>query len=90
MPRSPGSCRPVEKVVTNARHELIHDHADHCLDLEASKTDRSESKEIARYLSMTMLEILADRTYRHLFAVHARVARAQPLPVRRALHRDLS
>ena len=40
----------VEKAVTNAKRVLIHDHIDHCLDVEGSATDRAELKEIARYL----------------------------------------
>ena len=40
----------VEKAVTNAKRALIHDHMDHCLDAEGSKTDRSELRAIARYL----------------------------------------
>ncbi|WP_375263138.1 metal-sensing transcriptional repressor [Palleronia sp.] len=40
----------VEKAVTNAKRALIHDHVDHCLDTEASDTDRAELKLISRYL----------------------------------------
>ena len=40
----------VEKAVTNAKRVLIHDHIDHCLDVEGSETDRADLKEIARYL----------------------------------------
>jgi DNA-binding FrmR family transcriptional regulator len=40
----------VEKAVTNAKRALIHDHMDHCLDAEGSKTDRAELRAIARYL----------------------------------------
>lgn len=40
----------VEKAVVNARRKLIHDHMDHCLDVEHSPEDRAELKAIARYL----------------------------------------
>ncbi len=40
----------VEKAVTNAKRALIHDHMDHCLDVEGSETDRGELRTIARYL----------------------------------------
>jgi len=40
----------VEKAVASAKRVLIHDHMDHCLDAEASETDRAELKAIARYL----------------------------------------
>ena len=40
----------VEKAIANAKRELIHDHMDHCLDAEGSKTDRDELRTIARYL----------------------------------------
>lgn len=40
----------VEKAVTNAKRVLIHDHMDHCLDVEGSRTDRAELRQIARYL----------------------------------------
>ena len=40
----------VEKAVTNAKRALIHDHMDHCLDVEGSETDRAELRTIARYL----------------------------------------
>ena len=40
----------VEKAVVNAKRVLIHDHMDHCLDVEGSETDRAELKAIARYL----------------------------------------
>lgn len=40
----------VEKAVANAKRTLIHDHMDHCLDTEGSRTDRAELKVIARYL----------------------------------------
>ena len=40
----------VEKAVTNAKRALIHDHMDHCLDVEGSETDRAELRAIARYL----------------------------------------
>jgi DNA-binding FrmR family transcriptional regulator len=40
----------VEKAITNAKRVLIHDHVDHCLDVDASETDRTELKAITRYL----------------------------------------
>lgn len=40
----------VEKAVTNAKRALIHDHMDHCLNVEGSETDRAELRTIARYL----------------------------------------
>ena len=40
----------VEKAVTNAKRALIHDHMDHCIDVESSETDRAELRAIARYL----------------------------------------
>jgi DNA-binding FrmR family transcriptional regulator len=40
----------VEKAITNAKRALIHDHLDHCLDVEGSETDRAELRTIARYL----------------------------------------
>lgn len=40
----------VEKAVTNAKRALIHDHMDHCIDVESSETDRAELRTIARYL----------------------------------------
>ncbi|GGE24684.1 hypothetical protein NreA [Gemmobacter megaterium] len=40
----------VEKAVVNAKRALIHDHMDHCLDVEHSTEDRAELKVIARYL----------------------------------------
>ena len=40
----------VEKAVTNAKRVLIHDHIDHCLDIDGSDTDRAELKSITRYL----------------------------------------
>ena len=40
----------VEKAVANAKRVLIHDHIDHCLDIEGSDTDRAELKAITRYL----------------------------------------
>jgi DNA-binding FrmR family transcriptional regulator len=36
--------------VTNAKRALIHDHMDHCIDVESSETDRAELRAIARYL----------------------------------------
>ncbi len=40
----------VENAITNAKRALIHDHMDHCLDVEGSETDRGELRTIARYL----------------------------------------
>ena len=40
----------VEKAVTNAKRVLIHEHIDHCLDIDGSETDRAELKAITRYL----------------------------------------
>lgn len=40
----------VEKAVVNAKRALIHDHLDHCLDVEHSAADRDELKAISRYL----------------------------------------
>jgi len=40
----------VEKAVTNAKRALIHDHMDHCLDVEGLESDRAELRTIARYL----------------------------------------
>ena len=40
----------VEKAITNAKRELIHDHMDHCLDTDGSETDRAQLRTIARYL----------------------------------------
>ena len=40
----------VEKAVVNAKRALIHDHMDHCLDVEGSETDRAELRAIGRYL----------------------------------------
>jgi DNA-binding FrmR family transcriptional regulator len=40
----------VEKAVANAKRALIHDHMDHCLDVEHAPEDRAELKVIARYL----------------------------------------
>ena len=40
----------VEKAVVNAKRALIHDHMDHCLDIEHSAGDRADLKAIARYL----------------------------------------
>jgi hypothetical protein NreA len=40
----------VEKAVTNAKRALIHDHMDHCLNVEGSETDRAELRTIAKYL----------------------------------------
>jgi len=40
----------VEKAVTNAKRVLIHDHIDHCLEVDGSESDRAELKAITRYL----------------------------------------
>ena len=40
----------VEKAVTNAKRVLIHDHIDHCLEVDGSASDRAELKTITRYL----------------------------------------
>jgi hypothetical protein NreA len=40
----------VENAVANAKRALIHDHLDHCLDADASQTDRAELRAITRYL----------------------------------------
>lgn len=40
----------VEKAVINAKRALIHDHLDHCLDVDHSAEDRADLKIIARYL----------------------------------------
>lgn len=40
----------VEKAVTNAKRVLIHDHIDHCLDIDGTDADRAELKSITRYL----------------------------------------
>ncbi|WP_281968992.1 metal-sensing transcriptional repressor [Roseovarius nanhaiticus] len=40
----------VEKAVTNAKRVLIHEHIDHCIDIDGSETDRAELKAITRYL----------------------------------------
>ena len=40
----------VEKAVVNAKRALIHDHIDHCLEVEHSTEDRAELKVISRYL----------------------------------------
>lgn len=40
----------VEKAVTNAKRVLIHEHIDHCLDIDGSQTDLAELKAITRYL----------------------------------------
>lgn len=40
----------VEKAVVNAKRALIHDHVDHCLDVDHSPADCAELKAIARYL----------------------------------------
>ncbi len=40
----------VEKAVMNAKRVLIHDHIDHCLEVDGSASDRAELKTITRYL----------------------------------------
>jgi uncharacterized protein len=40
----------VEKAVSNAKRVLIHDHIDHCLEVDGSESDRAELKTITRYL----------------------------------------
>lgn len=40
----------VEKAVTNAKRVLIHDHIDHCLEVDGSESDRAELKTITRYI----------------------------------------
>ena len=40
----------VEKAVTNAKRVFIHDHIDHCLEVDGSESDRAELKTITRYL----------------------------------------
>ena len=40
----------VEKAVTIAKRVLIHDHIDHCLEVDGSESDRAELKIITRYL----------------------------------------
>ena len=40
----------VEKAVTNAKRVLIHEHIDHCLEVDGSESDRAELKTITRYL----------------------------------------
>ena len=40
----------VEKAVTNAKRVLIHDHIDHCLEVDGSESDRAGLKTITRYL----------------------------------------
>jgi DNA-binding FrmR family transcriptional regulator len=40
----------VEKAIANAKRALIHDHLDHCLDVEHSTANRDELKAISRYL----------------------------------------
>ena len=39
----------VESAIRNAKHALIHDHMDHCLDADDSQ-NRTELKAISRYL----------------------------------------
>ena len=40
----------VQKAITNAKRELIHDHLDHCLTDDSSTTELNELREIAKYL----------------------------------------
>ena len=40
----------VEKAVGNAKRTLIHDHIDHCIDVEGSDADRGELREISKFL----------------------------------------
>jgi len=40
----------VEKAVVNAKRALIHDHLDHCLDVDDSSADRAELKAISKFL----------------------------------------
>jgi DNA-binding FrmR family transcriptional regulator len=40
----------VEKAVGNAKRELIHDHIEHCLDDEPSRSSLKEIKQLAKYL----------------------------------------
>lgn len=52
----------VEKAISNAKRELIHDHIDHCLDgaVNDSKTSRTalaESKALSKYLLSVMQQL---------------------------------
>ena len=40
----------VQKAITNAKRELIHDHLDHCLTDDSTSADLNELREIAKYL----------------------------------------
>ena len=40
----------VQKAITNAKRELIHDHLDHCLTDDRDSADLIELREIAKYL----------------------------------------
>ena len=40
----------VQKAITNAKRELIHDHLDHCLTDDSRTTELNELREIAKYL----------------------------------------
>ena len=40
----------VQKAITNAKREFIHDHLDHCLTDDSSATELNELREIAKYL----------------------------------------
>ena len=40
----------VQKAITNAKRELIHDHLDHCLTDDSGSADLIELREIAKYL----------------------------------------
>ena len=40
----------VQKAITNAKRELIHDHLDHCLTDDRRTTALNELREIAKYL----------------------------------------
>lgn len=40
----------VQKAITNAKRELIHDHLDHCLTDDSTSADLIELREIAKYL----------------------------------------
>ena len=40
----------VQKAITNAKRELIHDHLDHCLTDDSTSADLIELREIAKHL----------------------------------------
>ena len=40
----------VEKAVSGAKRELIHDHIEHCLDDDGGKSSLKELKQLAKYL----------------------------------------